>query len=92
MTSEAFVLPRAFCPVCFYVFDRASNLEDEDAPKAGDFTLCINCSALLKFEPDMQLALSKLEELPIQFRSKFARVAMLIREVQKNYEAGKSGA
>jgi hypothetical protein len=82
----------AFCPVCFYVFDRASNLEDLDRPKPGDCTLCINCSALLKFEPDMQLSVTKLEDIPIQFRAKFARMAMLIREVQRNYEGGKSGA
>lgn len=49
-------------------------------PTPGDFTVCIGCGGILKWDADMVLLPSKLEDIPVQIRASFARVSMLIKE------------
>lgn len=53
------------CPGCGQQFSAASNVKDTLAPiepKAGDVTVCIGCSAVLVFEPDLSLHLITAKE------------------------------
>ena len=67
-------MPAAFCPSCFKVLDGVTNLEGHDAPKSGDFTICIYCANVLRFTEEMQLELSSIEEIPVYARLAFAKV------------------
>ncbi len=40
------------CPFCGRLLDAATSLEHVDAPKPGDFTVCFDCGALLRFTAD----------------------------------------
>jgi hypothetical protein len=73
-------MPAAFCPGCFKVLDGVTNLESSEAPKSGDFTICIYCAAVLRFTENMQLELSSLEDIPVAFRLGFAKVVMAAKE------------
>jgi hypothetical protein len=71
-----------FCPLCFKLLDAATNCDGDDFPGPGDFTACIGCGEILTWAADMTLEASKLEDVPISIRAKFARLKMLIREQQ----------
>lgn len=43
-------LPASECPVCRYEMDAATCVEREKAePSAGDFSVCLNCGEMLRF-------------------------------------------
>jgi hypothetical protein len=72
--------PAAFCPVCFQVLDAATAMQDKAVPEPGDYTICIECGAVLRFGPKMDLLLSSLMEIPMSARMDFAKV---VTEVKK---------
>lgn len=41
------------CPACGYRCDRVTGANNNDAPKPGDATICIDCGALSEFDHDM---------------------------------------
>lgn len=45
------------CPCCLYDMDGATCISSKEkvSPLPGDFTLCINCGALLTFDKDVDL-------------------------------------
>ncbi len=40
------------CPSCGRVLNAATSLDHVDAPKPGDFTVCVDCGVLLRFTAD----------------------------------------
>jgi hypothetical protein len=36
-------------PCCGYEVDAATGLDHEEAPTPGDYTICLNCGAVLRF-------------------------------------------
>lgn len=50
------------CPNCGHIFDSASAVKIEEAPKDGDLSVCVYCAAFLKFNPDLSLSLLSDEE------------------------------
>ncbi len=63
-----------FCPYCFKLLDAATSLGTEAVPGPGDFTVCIDCCAVLKYGPDMSLEASSLLEIPMHSRLEFAKL------------------
>ena len=47
------ITPDCLCPLCGHKFNRASDLRNEAAPCAGDFSICIHCAGLLVFDADL---------------------------------------
>ena len=43
------------CPVCGRVLDAASMVGGEGRPKPGDFTVCMYCSSILRFDGNLSL-------------------------------------
>jgi hypothetical protein len=51
------------CPVCGYTIDSLSRLDDDDIrPKAGDWTVCFMCAAVLVINADLTVRASTPEE------------------------------
>lgn len=51
------------CPWCETILDAASNVEGTNAPKPGDYTICIYCTMFLFFDDNLRLRrATKLEE------------------------------
>lgn len=42
--------------------DSATDTNKGRTPKRGDFSVCVNCAAVLRFQKNLQLRLSTLEE------------------------------
>ena len=80
-TSITVRLTPRFCPVCFTVLDAAMNLECDDPPAPGDFTICIGCRSILHWTADMNLELSSLEAVPVSSRFAFAKVLRIMEEM-----------
>ena len=51
----SYAMPGAMCLRCGYFVDRATNVTDENKPNEGDFTVCLNCGALNRFDKNMRL-------------------------------------
>lgn len=47
--------PVSFCPACGYTLDAASSFDEAAAPSAGDFSVCIACAAVLRFDRELRL-------------------------------------
>jgi hypothetical protein len=73
-------VPARFCPVCFIVVDAATCFTAKIAPEPGDFTVCINCGAVLLFDGEMDLLLSSLEAIPMHSRLDFAKMVTAVKE------------
>jgi len=78
--SETKRVPTTFCPYCFTVLDAATNLDSKEPPRAGDFTVCIECCGLLRFGEDMSINTGDLMEIPPHSRMYFAKVIRLCKE------------
>lgn len=61
MTSHR--IPGGRCPECGYQLDGASTLlGDARPPGPGDFSVCIECMAVLRFDEMLQLRTTSLAE------------------------------
>lgn len=70
------------CPACSYHFDAHSSLTGDSDPVADDFSICINCSALLVFEADLSLRLAGPDEILIaESIPDIAELRRLIRSI-----------
>jgi hypothetical protein len=80
-------VPESVCPHCFRLLDTVSNISDGSAPEPGDFTFCLICVNLLRFDQDLQLVASSFEELPLVERAKFAGVKLKLEETRREWNA-----
>ncbi len=76
-------LPPDECPVCHGYLDAAGPITNAKVqPKPGDYSLCINCGALLRFDPGMRLQVvpdDDLLELPKGDVERLRRVQEMIQ-------------
>jgi hypothetical protein len=52
---DEYRLPETLCPVCDHLLIAAINFRGDGTPRIGDVTVCINCSAVLRFCAEDQL-------------------------------------
>jgi hypothetical protein len=56
--------PVNYCPKCGYRIDAASVPDKpEEGPEAGDFSVCLMCGCMLRFEADLRSRKVTMEEL-----------------------------
>jgi hypothetical protein len=73
-------LSPSFCPICFQLLDAVTCFTAQIAPKPGDFTICIECGAVVEFGAKMDLRLRSLEDIPMHSRLDFAKAVQAIKE------------
>jgi hypothetical protein len=83
MTHE---IPSQFCPSCFTLLDAATDYTNTTdwVPEPGDITVCVECGAVLVYDPQMFVQLRKLSDVPIYIRAKVAHLVMLIHEKKEH--------
>jgi hypothetical protein len=64
----------AACPYCSHKLDAVSSVGAEVTPEPGDFTVCIECCNVLRFDANMQLCKSALTDIPMHSRLNFAKI------------------
>lgn len=51
------------CPICHVMMDMASDIVGHGPPRVGDFTVCAECGAWLRFGEELALRLATDEEI-----------------------------
>lgn len=78
------------CPKCGYLFDSGEPPFNPDfpdlppsRPQEGDFTLCFNCTALLRYGPEMKTELANERRLNFWTRAQIQRVRRAINRTSR---------
>lgn len=75
------------CPKCGYKIDAAGNMPGEtQRPGPGDLSICLDCTAVLRFDASMTLkAMTSTEilRLPHETQSEIAHTRLAIQHVKK---------
>lgn len=77
------------CPVCSHEFDSASGVSKPEAiPKPGDLSICIECTAFLRYDDAMDMRLLTAEEivdLDASVRGELVRARKEIKEMRLEF-------
>lgn len=90
MTDDVFRVPPQKCPVCSYMLDAASKVIGDGPPEPDDFTFCLLCSALLRWDPAMRLhkvTRAEMRELDIDTLAALANTKALTQQVRSQRRA-----
>ena len=70
-----------FCPSCFIMLDGVTKVsgKGKSMPEPGDFTLCLNCGAVLEYDANMQVISRTLMDIPMHSRMGFAQAVTEIK-------------
>lgn len=91
--DEATRLPTSACPTCGYEMDSASSVGRKATPKPGDFSLCMRCGAVLRFDAELRLepaTSDELTELDEEGRTTLLRAQAVIRKLRPEFERYKA--
>ena len=73
------------CPRCEKKLDCSTNVTGEVGPSAGDFSVCIGCTQILRYTAAMTLEAVSVEDVPFPLRATIAKVrfaAALVKSVR----------
>lgn len=73
------------CPQCGHWLNACGSFEDA-APQAGDYTVCVNCAAVLRFDPLMRLRLVA-DDDPVRRSAEVLRVVRMVTLAMSEYAA-----
>lgn len=62
------ILPETQCPHCTYKVNAATATDGDGAPKPGDFSICIKCTAIAIFDDTLALRKLTREERDLAIR------------------------
>jgi hypothetical protein len=72
-----------FCPQCGYSLDAHTNTTGDGAPEVGDISVCIECASLLRFDSDLKVQLTSMEELPESCHAQVAKVIEVVKAFRR---------
>lgn len=91
MTEHPLRIAASPCPQCFKLLDAVDTVGENATvtvpPEPGDFTVCIACSSVLRFDENMGLVLCSLSDVPIEIRARLAFVKMTVEEAARRWNA-----
>ncbi len=62
MDARGRKLPVQTCPACEHVLSAASSVYDDERPRPGDMSICVECRAILVFTNRMTLRRATVDE------------------------------
>lgn len=78
-------VPLAHCPACNATLSAATNAAGDDAhPAAGDLTICLYCTAVMRFDDALVPALVDLAALPPDIRAEVEWGVNTVRQFQES--------
>ncbi|TXH11785.1 MAG: hypothetical protein E6R04_00725 [Spirochaetes bacterium] len=92
MTSELFTTEiNEICPNCGYTHNRASLVSDaeQEPPKPGDITICLNCAAVLSFDKDTNQVLMSSEDFEKLQEEEKTHVLKLVSAIKNSKHFGR---
>jgi len=79
MASD-FRMPPVRCPRCGRELDGALNVEGDDAPDPGDFTVCFGCEGVLRWTETLEL--EACDHVPEPYRAQLELAVELLRRAK----------
>ena len=83
------VIPPCLCPQCGAMLDRVTDPIGNDKARPDDFTVCLDCTAVLRFNPDMSVRLTNqedLQKLPPEVLKKLAAIRIATACTNKMFD------
>ena len=80
-TMKTTRVPDHRCPVCRAELSAASSIAPDEVPEPGDWTVCIACTVILIFNPEMTVRLPLADEMAALSRPAAAQLAYVQRMV-----------
>jgi hypothetical protein len=74
------------CPLCRKVLNACTNMTGDEGPVEGDATVCLYCSSVLLFGPNLKLRVATLEELPEEIRPTLRKIVLATMTVKAQRE------
>lgn len=76
-----------FCPRCFHLLDAFTCMTGQHYPEPGDYTVCIGCAAVLRWDEAMNFELAELIQVPIAVRLEFVKIINAVKETRKDWSS-----
>lgn len=79
--------PETQCPSCQCSIDAATALTEDVTPSPGDFTVCIQCAAILRFDRELHLketVYHELKELDTEALEELALIRAVIAKMHRS--------
>lgn len=73
------------CPSCGYTLDGHTNTSGSGGPGPGDFTICLACAAIMRYDEGMKVYAITLEEVPEECRSQVEKVIAAVKTLRVTY-------
>jgi hypothetical protein len=70
--------------------ERASGLEGATNPKPGDFSICLDCQAVLRFDDTLHFRLVRWDEVPEDIQPLILRAVLLMKKTVAAWKAMKN--
>ena len=75
------------CPACNGVIDAATDSSREQIPEKDDYSICLKCSVVLRFNEDLSSRLATKKEIknePLHVKIQIMRIQEIIQDIIKN--------
>jgi hypothetical protein len=79
-----------WCPACFHKLDattaitrKNAKIEVEPTAKPNDYTVCLDCAAVLQFGGDMKLRVIDLIDVDVTVRLTVATVQAAVKSIER---------
>ena len=76
-------VPLTHCPFCGKELDGASGTNGDQAPRPGDFSVCIGCASPLVFGPDLSLQIISAKHWAALSEENLADLRLMMRAVRE---------
>jgi hypothetical protein len=78
-------VPSHPCPKCGCKLDRASNTTSDGMVEEDDFTVCIKCATVLRYNADLSLRISTNKEIPPYLRKQIRTIQKAIAITKRKF-------
>lgn len=79
MNTVTTVMPKSLCPGCGDAPDMATSTTEPAAPEPGDFSICLNCGTILRFDTELRVQ----RATDADFRQAPEVILMLIKRLRQ---------
>jgi hypothetical protein len=79
-------IPLQLCPLCGYEFEATTALKDGVRPGEGDFSVCVNCAVVMRYDANLRLVRSSINEASPALRAQLEIVVAGLKVMRERVE------
>lgn len=73
------------CPICGYTLEGHTNTSGSGGPEPGDFTICMACAGILRYDVGLKVYAITLDEVPEECRAQVEKVVDATKTLKTAY-------